>query len=162
MRAPNIKATGLRTTALILVLGIVAAGCSSQAAASASTAAATAGPSGSGGSAATVMAASAGSAGTVLVAGSNGMTVYTYTSDVANSGKSACSGSCAKTWPPLTIASGATPMAGSGASGKVGTITRDDGSLQVTYNGLPLYFFSGDTKPGDTNGHYTGWNLVTP
>jgi predicted lipoprotein with Yx(FWY)xxD motif len=82
---------------------------------------------------------------TILVAGSNGMTVYTYTSDTAGSGKSACSGGCLTKWPALTVAAGATPTAGSGVSGALGTITRtDNGTLQVTYNGLPLYFFSGD------------------
>ena len=48
-------------------------------------------------------------------------------------------------------------------TGKLGTITRaDDGSTQVTYNGLPLYFFSGDAAPGDANGIYTGWAAVKP
>jgi predicted lipoprotein with Yx(FWY)xxD motif len=98
----------------------------------------------------------------VLVAGSNGMTVYTYTADTANSGKSACSGGCLTNWPALTVASGTTPTAGSGVTGKIGTITRDDGTIQVTYNGLPLYFYAGDTAPGDTNGSYPNWNLVTP
>jgi hypothetical protein len=46
-------------------------------------------------------------------------------------------------------------------TGTLGTITRaDNGAVQVTYNGLPLYFFSKDTKPGDTNGFYPNWNLV--
>ena len=39
-------------------------------------------------------------------------------------------------------------------TGKLGTITRDDGTLQVTYNGLPLYFFKNDKAPGDANGVY--------
>jgi predicted lipoprotein with Yx(FWY)xxD motif len=47
-------------------------------------------------------------------------------------------------------------------TGALATISRDDGSLQVTYKGLPLYFFHKDSKPGDTNGHYTNWELVTP
>jgi predicted lipoprotein with Yx(FWY)xxD motif len=112
---------------------------------------------------ATVEFKAAGSAGTVLVAGSNGMTVYTFDKDVANSGTSACTGDCLARWPALTVASGTAPVAGAGVSGTLGTITRaDDGALQVTYNGLPLYFFAGDTKPGDTNGNYTGWRLVTP
>lgn len=46
--------------------------------------------------------------------------------------------------------------------GQLGTITRADRSLQVTYKGLPLYFFDGDTKAGDTKGNYTGWSLVKP
>ena len=112
---------------------------------------------------ATVEAKAAGGAGTVLVAGSNGMTVYTFDKDVANSGTSACTGDCLARWPALSVPAGTTPVAGAGVTGTLGTITRaDDGSLQVTYNGLPLYFFAGDTKPGDTNGNYTGWRLVKP
>jgi predicted lipoprotein with Yx(FWY)xxD motif len=91
------------------------------------------------------------------------MTVYTFTKDTANSGKSACAGACIATWPALTVPAGSKPTAGTGAGGKLGTITRsDDGSLQVTYNGLPLYFFSGDHAAGDSNGVYTGWEAVKP
>jgi predicted lipoprotein with Yx(FWY)xxD motif len=111
-------------------------------------------------SGATVEAKEVGSIGTVLVAGSNGMTVYTFTKDVKDSGKSACSGGCITTWPAVT-ASG-TPTAGSGVSGTLGTITRDDGTTQVTYNGLPLYFFSNDKAPGDANGVYESWEAVKP
>ena len=112
--------------------------------------------------AATVMAKTIGSQ-TILVAGSNGMTVYTFTSDAAGSGKSACSGGCLTKWPALTVATGSAPTAGDGVTGALGTITRaDDGTLQVTYNGLPLYFFAGDHAAGDTNGSYPNWNLVKP
>jgi predicted lipoprotein with Yx(FWY)xxD motif len=93
---------------------------------------------------ATVEAKSVGTIGTVLVAGSNGMTVYTFTKDTKGDGKSACSGGCSTTWPALTVAAGATPSAGTGVTGTLATITRDDGALQVTYNGLPLYFFKND------------------
>ena len=99
---------------------------------------------------------------TILVAGSNGMTVYTFTKDTAGSGQSACSGQCLVIWPALTVAAGSQPTGGDGVSGKLGTITRDDGSLQVTYNGLPLYFYQKDSAPGDTNGNYPSWNLVKP
>ena len=109
----------------------------------------------------TVVAKPVGSIGTVLVA-SNGMTVYTFTKDVKDSGKSACSGGCATTWPALTVAAGATPTAGTGVTGKLGTITRDDGTIQVTYNGLPLYFFKNDKVPGDAAGVYTNWEAVKP
>jgi predicted lipoprotein with Yx(FWY)xxD motif len=47
-------------------------------------------------------------------------------------------------------------------TGTLATITRDDGSLQVTYNGLPLYFFSGDQAAGDAKGVYTNWEAVAP
>ena len=111
------------------------------------------------GTSTTVMAKSI-SGANILVDGASGMTLYVFASDVANSGKSACNSGCATTWPPLTVASGITPSAGAGASGKLGTITRDDGTTQVTYNGLPLHHYSGDSAPGDTNGNYPGWSTA--
>jgi predicted lipoprotein with Yx(FWY)xxD motif len=97
------------------------------------------------------------------VAGSNGMTVYTFTKDVKDSGASACTGGCLTKWPALTVAAGATPVAGSGVTGKLATITRaDDGTLQVTYNGLPLYFYQNDKAPGDATGVYPNWEAVKP
>ena len=72
-----------------------------------------------------------------------------------------CSGVCSASWPPLAIAAGQSP-AGPGVSGTLATITRADGSIQVTYNGLPLYLFHLDHSPGDTHGNYTGWHLVKP
>ena len=98
--------------------------------------------------------------GTILVAASNMHTVYTFDSD--SPGVSKCNGGCAETWPPLSIASGVTPTGGPGVTGQLGTITRADGSLQVTYKGLPLYFFHSDSQAGDTKGNYTGWSLVRP
>ncbi|MGZ6341274.1 MAG: COG4315 family predicted lipoprotein [Candidatus Limnocylindrales bacterium] len=158
----------LTVATLVIAAGLLAA-CSSgsQASQGGAVAGSTAAPTtaasaASGGSGATVEAKTAGSKGTVLVAGSHGMTVYTFGKDVANSGKSGCSGGCLAKWPALTVPAGTTPSAGSGVSGKLGTITRDDGTLQATYNGLPLYFFANDKAPGDTNGDYTGWNLVKP
>ena len=110
----------------------------------------------------TVMGATAGG-GTVLVAGSNRMTLYQFSSDTANSGTSACTGGCITKWPALTVPAGSTPSAGTRATGKLGTITRTDGgALQVTYNGFPVYFLSGDTAPGDTNGNYPNWTPVKP
>jgi predicted lipoprotein with Yx(FWY)xxD motif len=107
-----------------------------------------------------VLAQSVGTMGTVLVAASNSHTVYTFDSD--SPGASKCNGGCASTWPPMSIASGTTPTGGPGVTGQLGTITRSDGSLQVTYKGLPLYFFHSDANPGDTKGNYTGWSLVKP
>jgi predicted lipoprotein with Yx(FWY)xxD motif len=110
----------------------------------------------------TVEAKEVGTIGTVLVAGSNGMTVYVFTKDVKGNGKSACSGGCLATWPALTVAAGETPKGGTGVTGALGTITRDDGVLQVTYNGLPLYFFKNDKAPGDSAGVYENWEAVKP
>ena len=113
--------------------------------------------------AATVDAKEVGSAGMILVASSNGMTVYNFTKDTKDSGTSACTASCLETWPALTVAAGETPAAGAGVTGTLGTITRaDNGALQVTYNGLPLYFFKNDKAPGDLNGVYENWVTVAP
>ena len=112
---------------------------------------------------ATVEAADVGTAGTILVDGASGMTVYIFTKDTKDSGTSACTGGCLETWPALTVPAGGTPTGGSGVTGTLGTITRaDDGTLQVTYNGLPLYFFKNDQAPGDLNGVYEFWETVAP
>jgi predicted lipoprotein with Yx(FWY)xxD motif len=113
----------------------------------------------------TIVAQTVGTNGTLMVAGSNGMTVYAFDKDVANNGTSACTATddCIATWPALTVPPGTTPTAGSGVSGAIGTITRaDSGALQVTYNGTPRYFYSGDHAVGDSNGIYTDWNAVKP
>ncbi len=111
---------------------------------------------------ATVASATVSGHGAVLVGGSNGMTLYQFALDTANSGQTACTGGCFTTWPPLTVAAGVTPTAASGLTGQWGTITRQDGhGIQVTYNGKPLYFYSGDTKPGDANGNYPHWSSVS-
>ncbi|HEX5591420.1 MAG TPA: hypothetical protein VFX65_14100 [Candidatus Limnocylindrales bacterium] len=113
---------------------------------------------------ATVEAAEVGTVGTVLIAGENQMTLYIFTKDVRDSGESVCTGDCIDAWPALTVPAGSEPSAGEGVdAAKLGTITRsDDGSLQVTYDGLPLYFFVGDQAPGDTTGIYEFWEVVAP
>jgi len=160
----------------ILAVSAILAACSSSGATTApaatvapaaSTAAAASTAPASGGAAAggsTIMTATVGSNGTLIVAGSNSMTVYTFSMDTAGSGTSACTAACITKWPALTVPAGTTPTVGAGATGKIGTITRTDssGALQVTYNGLPLYFFSGDKAVGDSNGIYTNWSGVKP
>ncbi len=131
---------------------------STETAAATATQAATASPAG-----VTVMATSVGSIGVVLVDGAGGRTVYTFAQDTKDSGTSSCTGGCIQTWPPLTVPAGTTPTGGDGVSGQLATITRaDDGSRQVTYNGRPLYFFSGDTAAGDANGVYPNWEAAKP
>src|ERR1700690_1733791 len=153
--------------AAIIVVAGVAAACGSAATAQPAASAGASVPAASsaapaGGNPA-VMTATVGTQGMLLVAGANGMTVYTFSKDVANRGTSDCTGACITRWPALTIPAGSTPAGGSGVTGTLGTITRaDDGSTQVTYNGLPLYFFSGDAAPGDANGIYSGWSAVKP
>lgn len=82
-----------------------------------------------------------------FVAGEGGMTLYVFLADEGSSG-SACNGECATNWPPLAGA----VAAGAGVTGEIGTITRDDGTEQVTLGGAPLYYFIGDDGPGDVNG----------
>ena len=82
--------------------------------------------------------------------GPTGMTLYVLTKDTPDT--STCSGSCATNWPPLTATSGATITGPTGATGTFATIMRSDGSLQVTYNHMPLYYFAGDSAAGSTAG----------
>lgn len=111
----------------------------------------------------TVIAREVGDAGMILVDGATGLTLYLFTKDVRDSGESACVDACLEAWPALTVPAGATPTGGPGVTGTLGTITRaDNGELQVTYDGLPLYFFVRDTAPGDLNGVYPEWETVAP
>jgi predicted lipoprotein with Yx(FWY)xxD motif len=94
------------------------------------------------------------SLGVVLVA-PNGLTLYTRSGDSANT--SSCTGGCLAAWPPLTVPAGGTASAGAGVTGTVGKFTRaDNGTTQVTYKGLPLYFWKSDSKPGDVSGQGIG------
>ncbi|CAL8973572.1 hypothetical protein PROP_01214 [Propionicimonas sp. T2.31MG-18] len=86
------------------------------------------------------------SLGQVLVDG-KGMTLYLFTKDSANT--SACTGACLVAWPPLIGA----PTAGAGVDGSLlGSFTRQDGRVQATYNGWPLYYWKDDRAPGDVLG----------
>lgn len=91
----------------------------------------------------------------VLVA-PNGMTLYVFDNDAANSGKSACNGPCAALWPPLAASAGDEPV------GAFSVITRDDGSRQWAYRGKPVYFYKPDQKAGDRLGdNFRGvWHVV--
>jgi len=112
------------------------------------------------GAAAGALSTASSSLGMVVVDGS-GMTVYVFDKDTANSGKSACEGGCAATWPAVTTTG--TPTA-TGVTGTLGTITLPDGTMQVTLNGLPLYHYSGDSAAGNVNGQGIGgiWWVVGP
>ncbi len=99
-----------------------------------------------------------------IITDDTGRTLYAFTQDTSTS--SACTGSCAQTWPPASMSgASATPTAASGVTASmIGTLSRSDGTTQVTYNGHPLYYFSGDKNPGDTNGQGIGgkWFTVNP
>jgi predicted lipoprotein with Yx(FWY)xxD motif len=90
-----------------------------------------------------------------------GFTLYIFKNDVAGNGKSAAEALTA-VWPPLTSA--AAPAAPAGATGDFAVITRVDGKKQVTYKGLPLYYFVNDKAAGDTKGQNVGqvWFVAAP
>lgn len=81
-----------------------------------------------------------------IVTASNGMSLYVFDKDTA--GKSNCTGVCATEWPAYTQ----TGTAPSSLPAHLGTITRDDGKVQYTWDGKPVYFYVGDKAAGDTNG----------
>jgi predicted lipoprotein with Yx(FWY)xxD motif len=85
-----------------------------------------------------------------VLTGANGLTLYTHAGD--NATTSTCTDACATAWPPLSVGAGQQPSAAAGVIGSLGTLTRSDGTIQVTYDGLPLYYWQGDTKPGDVTG----------
>jgi predicted lipoprotein with Yx(FWY)xxD motif len=86
-----------------------------------------------------------------ILTNAEGRTLYTFTQD--SSGKSACSGTCAQTWPPV-VASDSAKV--DGATGDFSLVTRDDGQKQLALNGRPLYTYAGDSKSGDTTGDGVG------
>ena len=101
------------------------------------------------------------SKGNIVVDG-KGMSVYYFTKDVKDSGKSNCLGDCLVKWPPVIAATG-TPKV-EGVTGTVGTIDTPDGKKQVTVNGMPVYLWQKDKAPGDITGQGVGnvWYLVGP
>jgi predicted lipoprotein with Yx(FWY)xxD motif len=94
----------------------------------------------------------------------NGRALYLFVPDAQ--GASTCYDDCATNWPPVLVVSPDTmPVPGEGLDATLlGTVERDDGSLQVTYNGWPLYLYMGDMEAGVANGHGLGgnWFLVDP
>ena len=94
--------------------------------------------------------------------GADGRTLYIFTPDSANA--STCDDACAATWPPLAPGSGGAPSGAGGVTGTFTTFARPDGSMQVAYNGSPLYYYAPDTKAGDTKGQGVGgkWFVASP
>jgi predicted lipoprotein with Yx(FWY)xxD motif len=98
-----------------------------------------------------------------ILTDSEGRVLYRFTRDSVNV-SSACYGQCAVTWPPLLLEDG-NPVAGEGVNGELlGVLTRTDGTRQVMYNGMPLYYYNADPNPGDANGQLRGnvWFIVHP
>jgi predicted lipoprotein with Yx(FWY)xxD motif len=103
-----------------------------------------------------------GKLGTILAYGPKRLTVYLFETD--KGGASSCSGECASVWPPV---SGHPQASGQAVPSHLGTITRADGTTQVTYNGHPLYLYAKDKDDGDTYGQGiksfgASWYVLTP
>ena len=137
-RAAGGAAAGLAVVALVL-FGLVVAGASAPPPAATSTGTGTA-----------LKTTTIG--GTTVLTNASGLTLYSFAPDTPAT--STCYGSCAAYWPPAT----GTTAAGQGLPGKVTTITRTDGSHQLTYNGHPLYTYIGDTAPGQARGNNLNLN----
>jgi predicted lipoprotein with Yx(FWY)xxD motif len=99
--------------------------------------------------------------GNILV-DNEGKTLYVYSED--KKGVSSCDSQCAQTWPPLFVTADQQPKLAEHINGKLGVITRKDGKKQVTYNGMPLYYYFKDKEPGDTSGQNFDqkWTVVRP
>jgi predicted lipoprotein with Yx(FWY)xxD motif len=167
MSAPARLATGIGgAVGVALLAAACSSGSSSTAAAAPASSAAASSPaaaSGASASGATVITTASSSAGTFLTT-SSGRAVYLWVKDTGD--MSACSGACAGAWPPVTTTGTATAAGGAKAS-DLGTITRSDGTKQVTYDGHPLYYFAGDSGPGTATGQGSDsfgakWWLVAP
>jgi predicted lipoprotein with Yx(FWY)xxD motif len=150
----------LTLLSVLSTVALLAAGCGSTSSSAGAGAAASPSSSSQG---STIAVATNSKLGQVLVDG-KGMTVYLFVADTST--QSTCYGSCAAIWPPV-LTSGA-PQAGSGAQASLlGTTTRTDGKVEVTYGGHPLYYFVKDKQPGDTtgqgvNGFGALWWVMSP
>jgi predicted lipoprotein with Yx(FWY)xxD motif len=93
-----------------------------------------------------------------------GFTLYRFDKDTPNPSASNCNGACAMTWPPVLVQPGSKVFIDGVDKSQIGVIKRADGTLQLTVGKWPIYRFSGDSNPGQTNGENVGgtWFGVTP
>lgn len=97
-----------------------------------------------------------------VVTDSEGFTLYRFDNDTAEPPKSTCVGECEKAWP--VVAAGDVKAAAGTDASKIGEVTRDDGTKQLTLGGWPMYRYAKDTNPGDANGQGVGgtWFASAP
>jgi predicted lipoprotein with Yx(FWY)xxD motif len=157
-RSISTRAVARATVVALIVLGVAACGSSG----SSSTSATTTPPKTTDGAPATLGVANT-DLGRILV-NTQGRTLYLFKKDTST--KSTCTGACAAAWPPLRVTGKPTVGRGTNAT-MLATSKRSDGNPQVTDNGHPLYLYTGDQKPGDTNGQGLnafggGWFAVSP
>lgn len=154
--------TTLWAAAAVTVVVLGPAGCGSDSASDAGSGAAAEQGSGAAGNPSDAVLSTADSSLGEIVVDGEGRTAYVFDEDTAGSGESACSGRCLDIWPPITTDSDSPAV--DGVEGEVGTITRDDGTRQITLDGLPLYTYAPDAQPGDVTGQGVGgvWWVVAP
>jgi predicted lipoprotein with Yx(FWY)xxD motif len=138
---------------MLLVLPAAAAATAALAACSSAGASSPSSPSSSASSKSSSPAAAAANtlktakiAGATVLTSAKGLTLYSFAPDTPT--KSTCNGTCAAAWPPVKG-----PVTATGVKGTFATIKRADGSTQATFNGHPLYTFTGDSAPGQNNGN---------
>jgi predicted lipoprotein with Yx(FWY)xxD motif len=127
---------------VLVAAALLAAACGGSSPGSGGTSGASSSPASSGSALKTTQIS-----GVTVLTNAKGFTLYWFVPDTST--KSNCNGSCAQIWPPVT----GPATAGSGVTGKLGTITRSDGSTQATYDGHPLYTYTADTAPGQATGN---------
>jgi predicted lipoprotein with Yx(FWY)xxD motif len=171
MSGPARLATGVGgAVGVVLLVAACASGSSSSSSSSSSTAApaSSAAASSAAGSASAsgggMVITTATSSGNTFLTDGSGRAVYLWVKDTGDA--STCSGACAGAWPPVTT-TGSPTASGSAKASDLGTITRSDGSKQVTYDGHPLYYFAGDSGAGSATGQGSDsfgakWWLVSP
>jgi predicted lipoprotein with Yx(FWY)xxD motif len=99
-----------------------------------------------GSAAAVVRTASNATLGSTVLTNAQGLTLYSLSAE--QGGKFICVSSCTQLWHPLTASASGTPA----GAASLGTVTRPEGTRQVTYKGLPLYTFAQDQRPGEAKG----------
>ena len=156
----------------LATVGVLAAGCGSNSSGSSSSGGSgggaygspgTTAPAGTGQSGVATVKTASSKVGTILV-DANGRTLYLFEKDQPN--QSACAGACASAWP-IDHTSAAPKAGGQVKASLLGTIKRNDGTTQVTYNQQPLYYFVRDTAAGQLNGQGVdafggGWDVLSP
>ena len=150
----------LAMAALLAALVVAGCGVSSTTGATNTTSTATTGSASTPTPIIKVTTATVGGTSRTILTDNNGMSLYYF--DLDTSTTAACTGTCTQDWPPFLFPSG-DPGSASALSGQLTTVN-DANGRQVSYNGHPLYHFSGDQKPGDTTGDGVSgkWHIATP
>ena len=160
MRALRLLSPRMWPIAAALLFAFIVAGCGSTATAGGSSGGAAASPSASSAPAVQTASVSIKGTATMVLTTGPGRTLYYFDPD--STSQATCTGSCGQTWPAF-LSSGGAPAAPAGVSGTFSVVNSGNG-VQVTYNGHPLYTYSGDSAAGQANGDglFGKWHVATP